>query len=147
MSLHMYQETVSIMMMSSDGNIFRVISLCVGKSPVTGEFPSQMPVARGFDIFFDLRLNKQLSKQSRRGWFEIPLRWLWRHSSDFLVSLDTKIPMMLYIISPTRIYGCTTTTTSTCICHPTSGQLLTKFGLLTYYKTLEPFYLPHMWLG
>ena len=29
-------------------------------------FPSQRPVARSFDVFFDLRLNKQLSKQSKR---------------------------------------------------------------------------------
>ena len=29
--------------------------------PVTGEFPSQKPVTRSFDIFFDLRLNKRLS--------------------------------------------------------------------------------------
>ena len=31
---------------------------------VTGEFPSQKPVTRSFDVFFDLRLNKRLSKQS-----------------------------------------------------------------------------------
>ena len=34
-----------------------------GKSAVTGEFPSQRPVTQSFDIFFDLRLNQQLSKQ------------------------------------------------------------------------------------
>ena len=33
-------------------------------SPVTGEFPSQRPVMRSFDVSFDLRLNKRLSKQS-----------------------------------------------------------------------------------
>ena len=37
--------------------------LCAGNSPVTGEFPSQRTVMRKFDVFFDLRLNKQLSKQ------------------------------------------------------------------------------------
>ena len=46
---------------------------------VTDEFPSQRPVKRSFDIFFDLCLNKQLSKQSRRRWFETPLCSLWRH--------------------------------------------------------------------
>ena len=30
----------------------------------TGEFPAQRPVTRSFDIFFDLRLNNRLSKQS-----------------------------------------------------------------------------------
>ena len=48
-------------------------------SPVTGVFPSQRPVTRSFDVFFDLRLNKGLSEQSRRRWFETPSRSLWRH--------------------------------------------------------------------
>ena len=32
-------------------------------SPVTGEFPAQRPVTRSFDVYFDLRPNKWLSKQ------------------------------------------------------------------------------------
>ena len=32
-------------------------------SQVTGEFPTQRPVMQSFDVFFDLRLNKQMSKQ------------------------------------------------------------------------------------
>ena len=40
-----------------------LLALCVGNSPVTGEFPAQRPVTRSFDGFFDLRLNKRLSKQ------------------------------------------------------------------------------------
>ena len=35
---------------------------CAGNSPVTGEFPSQRPVTRSFDVFFDLRLNKRFGK-------------------------------------------------------------------------------------
>ena len=31
-------------------------------SPVTTEFPAQRPVTWSFDVFFDLCLNKQLSK-------------------------------------------------------------------------------------
>ena len=46
-----------------------LLSLCVGNPPVTGGFPSQRPVTRNFDVYLDLRLNKQLSKQSRRRWF------------------------------------------------------------------------------
>ena len=30
--------------------------ICAGNSPVTGEFPTQRPVTRSFDIFFHLRL-------------------------------------------------------------------------------------------
>ena len=37
---------------------------CAGNSTVTGEFPSQRPVRRSFGFFFDLRLNKRVSKQS-----------------------------------------------------------------------------------
>ena len=47
-----------------------LLAICAGNSPVTGEFPAQRPVTRSFDVFFDLRLNKQLSKQSWGWWFE-----------------------------------------------------------------------------
>ena len=60
------------MMMSCKENIFRVIGLLCGNSPVTGEFPAQRPVMRSFDVFFDLRPNKRLSKQSWGLWFETP---------------------------------------------------------------------------
>ena len=44
------------MMTSSNGNIFRVTGpLCV---EFPGEFPTERPVTRNFDVFFDLRLNK-----------------------------------------------------------------------------------------
>ena len=36
---------------------FALLALCAGNSPVTGEFPSQRPVTRSFDVSFDLRLN------------------------------------------------------------------------------------------
>ena len=49
-----------------------LLAIFTGNSPVTGEFPSQRPVTRSFDIFFDLRLNKRLSKQSKRWWLETP---------------------------------------------------------------------------
>ena len=52
-----------------------LLVLCAGNSPVTGEFPAQRPVltgefpaqrpvTRSYDVFFDLRPNKRLSKQS-----------------------------------------------------------------------------------
>ena len=56
-----------------------LLALCAGNSPVTGEFPSQRPVTLSFHIFFDLRLNKRLSKQWSGWWFETPSRSLWRH--------------------------------------------------------------------
>ena len=59
------------------------LALCVGNSPVPGEFPSQRPVTRSFEVFFDLCLNKQLSKQSWGWWFETFSRPLWRHCNGF----------------------------------------------------------------
>ena len=43
--------------------ISALLAIFAGNSPVTGEFPAQSPVTRSFDVFFDLRLNKLLSKQ------------------------------------------------------------------------------------
>ena len=54
-------------------------SALLADSPVPGEFPTQRPVTRSFDVFYDLRLNKRLSKQSWGWWFEMPSRPLWRH--------------------------------------------------------------------
>ena len=45
-----YYLTVCIMMTSSNGNI------------CCGELPAQRAVTRSFGVFFDLRLNKRLSK-------------------------------------------------------------------------------------
>ena len=35
-----------------------LLALCVGNSPVTGEFPSQRPGEQSFDVFFDLRIEQ-----------------------------------------------------------------------------------------
>ena len=56
-----------------------LLAICAGNSPVTGEFPTQRPVTRSFDVLFDLRLNERLSKQSWGWWFETLSRPLWRH--------------------------------------------------------------------
>ena len=44
-----------------------LLAICAGNSPVIGEFPTQMPVTGSFNIFFDLRLNKRLSKNGEAG--------------------------------------------------------------------------------
>ena len=51
-------------------------------SPVTSEFPAQRPVTRSFDVFFDLPLNKRLSKQWWGWWFETPSHTLWHHCNS-----------------------------------------------------------------
>ena len=59
-----------------------LLAICAGKSPVTGDFPAQRPVTPRFDVFFDLRLNKRLSKQSWDWSFETQSHPLWRHRND-----------------------------------------------------------------
>ena len=68
-----------------------LLALCAGNSPVTGEFPSQRPVTRNFDVFFDLRLNKRLSKQSRGWWFETSSCPLWRQCNGLALGDVTAI--------------------------------------------------------
>ena len=50
-------------MKSSNGNIFRLTVPLCGEFTDPGEFPTQRPVTRSFDVFFDLRLNKRLSRR------------------------------------------------------------------------------------
>ena len=47
---------------------YALLALCEENSSVTDEFPSQRPVTRSFGVYFDLSLNEQLSKKSRRRW-------------------------------------------------------------------------------
>ena len=82
------------MMTSSNGNIFRVTGPLCGEFTGPGEFPTQRPVTRSFDVFFDLRLNKPLSKQSWGWWFETLSRSLWRHRHDLWRFFDV-IPSKL----------------------------------------------------
>ena len=58
---------------------FALLAICAGNSSVPGEFPTQRPVTRSFAVFFDLRLNKQLSIQSWGWWFDTLSRPLWRN--------------------------------------------------------------------
>ena len=69
-------------MTSSDGNVSALLTLYMGNSPVNGEFPSQRQVTRGFGVFFYLRLNKRLSKQSIR----LNLR---RHRAPYDITIMT----------------------------------------------------------
>ena len=58
------------MMTSSNGNIFRVTGPLCGEFTGPSEVPTQRPVSRSFDVFFDLRLSGW--------WFETPSWSLWR---------------------------------------------------------------------
>ena len=72
------------MMTSSNENIFRVTG------PLCGDFTGHrwIPLTKAsdaeVDVFFGVRLNKLLSKQSRGGWFVTPSRSLWRHCNVWI---------------------------------------------------------------
>ena len=55
----------------------------IHQSPVNP--PAQRPVTGSFDVFFDLRLNKPLSKQSLGWWFETLSRPLWCHCNGTFI--------------------------------------------------------------
>ena len=61
------------------GTFSTILTLCEENLLVTGGFPSERPVTQSFDVFFDLRLNNRLSKQSGCQWFEMPSCSLWHH--------------------------------------------------------------------
>ena len=44
-----------------------LLTLSVGNSPVTGEFPSQKPVTLRFGVFFDLRLKNSWANNRDTG--------------------------------------------------------------------------------
>ena len=61
-----------------------LLALC-GRIPlVTGAFPSQRPMTWSYNVIFDLLLDKQLSKQSKRRRYETPSRpmpyWQEKHT-------------------------------------------------------------------
>ena len=68
-------------------------AFCAGNSPVTSEFPTQRPVTRSLGVFFDLPLNKRLSKQSWGWWFETPSRPLWHDNN-----VANKIRLLYHVI-------------------------------------------------
>ena len=86
----MYPEvTIMInMMTSSNGNIFRVNGHLCGEFTGPRWIPRTKASTRIFDVFFDLRLNKRLSKHPWGWWFETPPWSLWRQCNDTLKPFD-----------------------------------------------------------
>ena len=96
------------MMTSSNGNIFRVTG------PFCGEFtghrwiPHTKASDANFDVFFDLRRNKPLSKQSWGWWFEKPSRSLWRHCNENSVAgfMGTYVVSLWFTLRRLMAYIC-----------------------------------------
>ena len=77
-------------MTSSNRSIFRITGLLRGES-------TQRPVTRSFEVFFGLRLNKPLSKQSWGWWFETLFRLLWRHCNGKIgPRLNKQLPCLWF---------------------------------------------------
>ena len=68
-------EVLTIMMVSSNGNIFHVPSLCEVNPPMS------------LYVFFHMRLSKRLSRQSRNRWFYTPPRLLRSPCNDPCIGL------------------------------------------------------------
>ena len=77
-------------MTSSSGNIFRVTGLLCGEFTVTREFPAQRAVTQSCDVFCDLRLKQQLSKQRRRRWLGTQWCSLWRNCNETILTSSLK---------------------------------------------------------
>ena len=58
-----------------------LLAFCEKNPPVTDGLPSQRVSNTGFDVFFDLSLNKRLNKPPSHWWFETPECSLWHHSN------------------------------------------------------------------
>ena len=112
------------MMTSSNGNIFRVTGPL--NSPVTGEFPSQRPMTRSFDVLFDLRLNKRLTKQSWGWWCETPSRSLWRYCNDTFYAEGWEHTACVWLV-----WCCTL------------GLSLHKVSVIWYHSKPQKLYMSH----
>ena len=60
--------------------------------------PHKVSVTRSFETFFDLRLNKQLSKQSWGWLFETQSRPLWRHSNGIPENMHTVHTLCIVLV-------------------------------------------------
>ena len=82
-----------------------LLALCAGNSPVTGEFPSQRPVTRNFDVLFDSRLNNSWVNnrdagdfRRHRARYDVTVMFAWqilsRDNSTYSI-ISPKINMIL----------------------------------------------------
>ena len=74
----------------TNGKIFRVTGPLCGEITDPAEFPTQRPVTRNFDVFFDLRLNTRWSKRPWGWWFKTPSWSSWR---QYNVIVTTHVPI------------------------------------------------------
>ena len=122
-----------------------LLAICAGNSLVPCEFPAQRPVTRSCDVFFDLHLNKRLSKQSWGWWFETLLRpfslsVMWKYCSFCSVLIESTLCLIIFLDLPIKpnITGCRVYNWERMVC--TWEPKVQDTGLLTtqqlYYTLL-----------
>ena len=80
-----------------------LLAPCEGNPPVTGGFPSQRPVTRSFDIFFELRWTNGWANNGDAGDLRRHiLRSLWRHCNvaSFLWPSWSSLDSMGFTVAP-----------------------------------------------
>ena len=81
-----------------------LLAFYAGNRFVSSEFATQRSVTRSFDVFFDLRLNKWLSKQCWEWWFRTPSCSLWRHCHEVICSNGTLLLSITYTLANHKIF-------------------------------------------
>ena len=81
----------SVMLTSSNGSIFRVTGPLWGESTGDRWIPRAKASDASFDVFYELRLIKRLSKQSRRWWFETSSRPLCHYDIIVMITIHLNV--------------------------------------------------------
>ena len=95
--------------------------------------PSQSPVSRSFDVFFDLHLNKQFNIQTSRRWLEKPSRSLWCHRNELIIEVLEAILNSGHFLQPAvcSLLQCMQKHTHNprlCLFHKWSSNYKLKYG-------------------
>ena len=140
-SLHKWQVTRK--MFPFDDVIMHLDS-AAAEVPVKFQLEKSKP--ESFDVFFDMQMNKRLSKQSRRRWFETPSCPLWRHYDVNGLSLTSDIEVHMIHISRVIItYTFESLSSLTQITQSTVYNWVEKKISKTNTKMREPIELTNHW--
>ena len=117
-----------------------LLAICAENSPVPGEFPAQRPATRSFDVFFDLRLNKWLSKQWWGWLFETLSHPLWRHrncSVRYRTGSTLARVMACYLTAPSRYLSQCWLIISKVLWHSYEGIIIRRSGDTNQLNKIE----------
>ena len=135
-SLHWYLWTKTSWWRYQMETFSALLAICARNSPVPGEFPTQRPVTRSFDVFFDLCPYKRLSKQWWRRWFETPSCPLWRQCYvDEFYSVCLQGYPRLLIVHQTHLFA------------SKSYTIIYKFHLKLHFDSSAQFVSWARWKG